>query len=113
MKSNRAEWAEHLKQWKKSGLTADEFSAKIGINANTFKNRTWRLGRDRRSLGSGGFVEIIVPRKTESAQQNDEKEVSHKSEPVELVLSSGHHILVPIRFDAACLRRLIDTLEGR
>jgi hypothetical protein len=34
-------------------------------------------------------------------------------EPFELVLRGGHRIRVPVDFDGAALRRLVDVLEAR
>ena len=119
--SKRDGWAEQIRLWKASGLTANEFSAKTGINAHTLKNWQWRLSKNSgnelrdegdRHFSSGGFVELVSPRKAASVQKIVWKELSGEKESFEVILRSGRRILVPNRFDATCLRRIVDALEG-
>jgi transposase-like protein len=79
-----------------SGLSAGEFAARAGVEAQ-------RLHRWRRALGGRGdtrapaFVEI--------------KPVAAAS-AIEVVLRSGHVLRVPDGFGEAALRRLVAVLEG-
>ena len=48
-RENREVWAKRVERLGDSGLTAKEFAAEIGVNANTLAGWRWRLG----SRGSG------------------------------------------------------------
>ena len=39
----REEWAKRGERWSDSGLTAKEFAAATGLNANTLMHWKWRL----------------------------------------------------------------------
>lgn len=39
----REEWAKRVERWKDSGLTAKEFAAELGINANSLQQWAYQL----------------------------------------------------------------------
>jgi len=110
-----------------SGLSAREFAAEIGVNANTLAGWRWRMrskrGAEPRKASPSGptFLEIVaapaagVENAQPAEQQQRVSRVMHAepTEALELVLRSGHRIRVPVRFDPAALRRLVDALEVR
>lgn len=97
-----------------SGLTAKEFAAEIGVNANTLAHWRWRLStrtapRPRaaaRSTPAPAFVEVVGGAGLVGATEPP-------SAPLELVLRGGLVVRVPASFDAAALTRLVATLEAR
>jgi hypothetical protein len=109
-RAGREIWAKRVQRWIDSGLTAQEFSAEVGVNLHTL--RQWKhklegpVDGERRSLTpktKRSFVEIapVVLRADGAA------------ESFELVLWSGMRVRVPPRFDAPSLKALIAALEGR
>jgi transposase-like protein len=107
-----------IEQWEASGLSAHEFSEKIGINVSTLWN--WKRARNKKSFSSGrteqitkpsdgGFIELVPTRKIPEKQRIS----GEQTEPIELFLRNGSRIVIPPQFDANALRRIVDTLEGR
>lgn len=108
MQTRRAEWAERVGQWRRSGLTAKEFARSAGVNAGSLTHWAWRLGRDARRAGAASqaagappvaaFVEITA--------------VGGADERFELEFRSGRRLRIPASFDAAALERLLTVLEA-
>lgn len=102
----RAEWAKRVERWVDSGLTAKEYAAETGLNANTLAYWRWRLGaeasRSRPKVPTAPvrFVEIAAEQRSTTAV------------PFELVLAGGRTLRVPVGFDGAELVRLVQALEG-
>ena len=102
-----------MEQWLRSGLTAKEFAASEGVNANTLAYWKWHLSSsttDASTAANAGrcvpsFVEIVAPR-TDAADISSAK-------PLEVVLPGNLVVRVPPEFDAALLRRVVDALGGR
>ena len=46
-RETRATWAERVERWKRSGKTADEFAAELGLNVRSLKWWKWMLGSKR------------------------------------------------------------------
>jgi len=110
MRSKRHEWEERVARWRRSGLTGKEFAASIGVNAGTLAHWAWRLGR------------TSLPRQTKGKQHRRAVapgviEVIGRAGAVDngfdLQLGCGRRVHVPIAFDAAALRRLLEVLEER
>ena len=109
METRRAEWAERVGQWRRSGLTAKAFARVAGVNAGSLTHWAWRLGRDARRAGAAAqsagvpsasaFVEIAA--------------VGGADACFELELGSGRRLRIPASFDAAALGRLLTVLEAR
>jgi len=99
-----------------SGLTAQEFAAEIGVKANTLAHWKWVLTAEMRNdaravsaVPAGtGFVEVVVPVTREKAPPE-----RSSAEPLEVVLPGGLVVRVPVHFDAASLRRVVDALGSR
>jgi transposase-like protein len=114
-RERREVWAKRVERWADSGLTAQEFAAEIGVNANTLASWRWRLkamsavrpGATAQSTAPA-FVEVV-----ETAGVVGAGPVAVKAEPLELVLPSGLRVLVPVHFDAASLRSLVAVLGDR
>src|SRR5438105_5769662 len=102
-------WVKRVERRRDSGLTAKEFAAEIGVNANTLSQWRWRLAKEARECEAGNqpprFVEVIG---TSSAKLTRGGEPP--PEPLEVVLPSGVRIRVTAAFDAATLRRVVATL---
>jgi len=107
MRTRRAEWAERVERWRRSGLTANRFAASIGVNPGTLSHWAWRLGREQQSRGGLGallaaarpeFVEVV------SASISDSR--------FELQLGNGRRLQIPASFEAAALERLLGVLEA-
>ncbi|MGH7898664.1 MAG: IS66 family insertion sequence element accessory protein TnpA [Candidatus Binatia bacterium] len=111
MVSRRAEWAERVRRWRRSGLKAREFAESIGVKPATLTYWAWRLGRDggkrgnRDRAGRGSriavgtqFVELIT-----SAVEDRR---------FELELGNGCRLRIPAGFDDAALERLLRVVEN-
>lgn len=112
-RESRKVWAERVRRWRKSGLTAREFAAELGVNANTlafWKYEIARNGRDCEAAGGASsrveFVEVTgaVPEVASNATYG---------EPLEVVCAGGRTVRVPRSFDEQTLLRLLAALEGR
>jgi|SRR5579862_550986 len=106
MQSRRAYWAEQVRQWRRSGLTAREFAQRVGIKAGTLSHWAWRLGRPSgaatraRPTRDGGrgprLVELVAGAIAD-----------HR---FELDLGDGRRLRIPAQFDAASLAELLVVL---
>lgn len=120
-REGREVWGKRVERWRDSGLTLKEFAAEIGVNANTLAGWRWRLGpkvaQDERHAERGvpAFVEVVAAPAgaTRSAARAPGIAAASSSEPLEVVLRSGHRIRVPAQFDPGALRRVLDALEAR
>ncbi len=128
-RASRAEWIKRVQRWRDSGLTALEYAAETGLNANTLQNWGWRLksesGLGRSKLTAPGRSERLAPRSTRAGRSKAERvpvvEVvgaTMASAPVvptasfELVVG-GVVVRVPAIFDGDSLRQLLSVLESR
>jgi len=106
MESRRAHWAEQVRQWRQSGLTAREFAQRVGIKAGTLSHWAWRLGRTRsaepraRHTRDGGrepqLVELVAG--------------AIADHWFELELGDGRRLRIPAQFEAASLEALLALL---
>ena len=115
-RETRAVWAGRIARWQRSGLTAERFAGREGINPRTLTFWKWKLGRlatdgpasDRpraaREEGMVGFVEVL-------------RAAAAPASPVPafevVVRPDGYRIGVALGFDGATLRALLDVLEER
>lgn len=110
----REVWAKRIERWKDSGLTAREFAAETGINANSLTHWRWKLTAEAKprkprsitpapSAAEPHFVEVVTAAPVPASAL----------EPIEVVLVSGLRLRVPIHFDETALRRLVVVLEAR
>jgi transposase len=119
---SRSLWAKRVQRWKDSGLTAKEFAAEIGVNANTLSHWRWRLGRE---VGTASCTKPPRrPAKRKPAERPPVPEAIQFIEvtppaaaPVdtrfEIALRRGRRVFVPAIFDGDALGRLVDVLEAR
>ncbi len=138
-RETREVWAKRIERLADSGLTAKEFAAEIGVNANTLAGWRWRLGAKERGRGSPAVLEIVpAPGADKRAPATGEERrppatTGSEAQPIapmqfvelttklsetltrpasfEIVLGSGRLVRVPGGFDGAELARLVGVLE--
>jgi hypothetical protein len=99
--ATRKAWAERVRRWRASGLTAREFGRRDGHNPATLKWWAWALRRsERRPAERGAFVEVALAAAAAPAG-------------IEVVVREGVRIRVEGGFDAELLRRVVAALEAR
>lgn len=110
-RESREVWTKRVERWGDSGLSATEFAAEVGVNANTLQSWGWRLGAEQRRAVPPAprveplkFVEVAAPT-TEGEPAPSPP--SLPAEKLELVLASGLLVRVPTRFEPEALRRLL------
>jgi len=112
----RGIWEKRVEHWAKSGLTANQFAAKIGVNVHTLKYWKYRLSeRSGQTSSKAGadrtapsFIELVMP-----AQASVAAAEGPAVKPLEVVLRGDVVVRVPSDFDVALLRRVVDALGGR
>ena len=110
MRSRRHEWEDRVARWRRSGLTAREFAASIGVNAGTLAHWAWRLGRrsSRRQAKRKPHRGAVAPAMIEVIGR-----AGAVDNGFDLELGCGRRVHVPTAFDAAALRRLLEVVEER
>jgi hypothetical protein len=105
MQTARDYWAQRVRDWKASGLTAAAYAEKWGINARTLAHWSWRLGKE----AGGGltaeparFLEVTPPTAT----------WWRAAERIEVVIDDRLVVRVPDAFDPATLRRVVAALTS-
>ena len=106
MRASREEWAKRVERWRDSGLTAEQFAAEVGINANTLKFWRYKVGKAvaakrprERDATLLPLVEVSPAAITKAC--------------FEVELAGGRRVHVPSGFDAGALERLLAVLEQR
>jgi hypothetical protein len=108
-REKREVWADRVRRWSESGLTAKEFATELGVNVHSLNHWKWRLTSEARDSGERapsarpGFVEVVTPRVREE----------RAPELFEVQLPRGVVVRVPQRFDGSALQRLLAALEVR
>src|ERR1700691_5787790 len=115
-RESRETWAKRVERWRDSGLTAKEYAAAVGINAQSLAWWKWRLSstaaapkaalrprREARRLAPPAAPPLTFVEMTAAVT----------AEPMEVVLPSSIRIRVPSAFDAAALSRLLEVLDAR
>ncbi len=124
-------WAKRVERWRESGLTAKEYAAEVGLNANTLAHWGWRLRGEEQAKprrkpakagrGQRGWLEVVAPG-GDSTVATIEMDAdggaggrlgSSMTGWFELVMGSGRVIRVPAEFDGQALSRLLAVLEAR
>jgi transposase len=115
-RETRAAWARRVERWQRSGLTADRFAEREGVNARTLAFWKWRLKRDgalgvatrpaRRAEKRVAFVELVAPTRVVSPDET-------RSTAIEVVLPIGYRVRVAGGFERGALVELLDVLEAR
>jgi transposase len=113
----RAMWAEYVERWKESGLSAKEFAAQSGINAQSLSWWKWRLAggepKAKRRQPSKSRAMEVTKSPALSSLSFVEVKAAVMQESLEVVLASALRVRVPTGFDDATLGRLLDLLEKR
>lgn len=105
------EWASRVSRWRESQLGREEFAAQEGVSGKRLAWWDWKL----RKLG---VVPPEEPRPQAQAPSFVRLEVAEPmpsmepAEPLELVLSGGQRVRIPVGFDASTLSRVMSVLEG-
>ena len=107
--TKRDEWQKHIQQWAESGLTAQEYARKAGLNAKTLENWKSKLRRLARPQGAkrptgtsrgAALPWVELPPVLVSRESRFELELAH-----------GRRVHVPSSFEPEPLRRLLRVLE--
>lgn len=106
--ASRAEWAERVGRWRRSGLTARAFAESIGVKRETLAHWAWRLDPGRRRRDESNRQRPAL----ESTPTMIEVVGAGAGSGFELQLDGGRRLHIPARFDAAALTRLLAVLEG-
>jgi hypothetical protein len=106
-RTTRDKWAKRVEAWKRSGVPIEKYAARLGINPKSLAWWKWQLAskpaRKRQAVAAASFTPLTFV----------EVKASEKAVGLELVLSSGVCVRVPVDFDDVVLGRLLDVLERR
>jgi hypothetical protein len=103
-RATREEWSKRVERWHESGLTAQEFAAELGVNPRTLTYWKWVLTK-------GPARDQATRSKTATAVPFVEVgQTPSRADVFELELSDGIVVRVPLDFDAAALRRLLEVV---
>jgi transposase len=91
-------WAERVRRWRASGVTAREFAVQEGVNRHTLSHWAWKLGRAR---VAPAFIEVIATPEIRDGGS------------IEIILRETLRIRVSGAFDATVLREVVAALEAR
>jgi hypothetical protein len=94
-------------QWSSSGLTGGEFARRAGVSEGSLRWWKWRLASE---AGNGATKQ---PSAEVAPLTFVEMTSAVPHEPLEVVLTTGVRIRVPVDFDAGSIDRLLDVLERR
>lgn len=97
-RASEAQWAERVRRWRESGLTAREYARREQLNARTLG--WWSSRLKRKTLTRAAFVEVKTAAPPEEGR-------------IEIVLLGEVRIRVTGAFDAEVLRRVVTALERR
>lgn len=113
-KLRRAQWLEHVRAWRASGVSRSQYAAKAGLSPQTLGWYAWRFEADGE--------ELDVPRKPrrrgkaiDLAPGMPVVEITAlptSAAPLELEVA-GVTVRLPTDFDATTLTRVLDVLEAR
>ena len=116
--ATREEWAWRVTQWRRSGLTAREFAARIGVNRHTLAHWAWRLGASSRGSARGvpatRFVEVVGTFAAPAGITPEDAGPGAAS--AEIMLAGGLRLRVTLTGDAEVARSvamLVAALEAR
>jgi hypothetical protein len=99
-RATKEQWAEQVRKWKASGLTAQQYADREGLNRGTL---IWWKSRLRREVSAPTFIEVTVPTRHPCIDE----------ERIEIELTNGVRLRVGKAVDAAQLRLVLSALEDR
>ena len=99
-RATRETWAGRVRDWKRSGLTAVQYAGRVGLNASTL---TWWSSQ----------LKVRAPPAVLEVVMQAAPETGAPACGLEVVLTSGVRVAVPLGFDEETLRRLLSVMEGR
>jgi len=115
----RAQWAERVAGWRRSGMTAKQYAASIGVKLGSFSYWAYR-GLDegsrerRRAAGRARYrASQMVVRGAGSTPSSLVEIVASpgSDDRFELTLGDGRRLQIPASFSATALERLLSVLE--
>jgi len=113
MATVRETWAKRVRRLEESELTAAEFAAELGVNANTLSHWRWRL-RKEAGTTTGRRRSKARPAKTTFVEVAPAASSWWSStERVEVVLDERHVVRVPDGFDPETLRQVLEVVRAR
>ena len=107
-KVRAAEWAKRVERWKRSGLSAEEFSAREGLRAARLSWWRWYLSRKEphRDVAAPSKPQFVPARVVE---RGDTKPVSSC---LEVVLANGRVVRISGAVEPKLLMEAIRVLEA-
>jgi len=111
-KRGRAEWAEIIRRWGRSGLSRAEFAARLGVDPATLTWWRWRLGADGRDVTAsrGPLLARVRLRPDAAAEPSPADKPGYAWE---LTVADGHTLRVRGGVSTDELREVLTVLVGR
>ncbi len=106
-RESRVVWARRVARWAKSGLSREEFAAREGVKATTLSWWRWYLGRD------GAAPARMLARPEPAFVEVEPVVVEAVSERIEVALTNGRVVRVPMTFRDDALVRVLAAAESR
>jgi hypothetical protein len=99
MSKNRIAWAKRVAGWQASGLSCKKYAARIGVNHHTLSYWKYKLARkaEAERKVAPSFIEVSSTMVAGSGA-------------IEIVAIGGDVVRVPVGFDRATLRQVLDVL---
>lgn len=102
-KASAAQWAERVQRWQQSGLTAEHFGRREGLDPRQLRWWKWSLGK--RAAGSeGASVTSFLPVRVVAAP-------TAAPSAVEIVLGNGRRVRVLGPVDPGLLAAVLEAAE--
>jgi transposase len=103
-RASAAHWAERVQRWQQSGLTAEHFSRREGLDPRQLRWWKWSLGK-RTAPGEGASVTSFLPVRVVAAAP------TAAPSAVEIVLGNGRRVRVLGPVDADVLAAVLEAAE--
>ena len=100
-------WSKRIEEWRASGLTAKEFSAKHGLPVHGLRNWSYRL----RAVEKVKLIPVTVKPPADSLPSSTAE--ADPARPALTLELGGVHVVVSTGFDRATLRAVLDVLGER
>lgn len=106
--ATRAEWAKRVDRWQKSGLSAEDFAKRAGIERP--KQLVWWRWKLRSSPPSPPPIQFLPVRVVDAAPPL--VSASSAAPAIEVVLPNGRVVRVPPGFEPAMLESVLSIAAG-